>query len=91
MPGYRHDTGRSIRIPCALLPLSVHGIAPRTTLTNTSERSWQDYSNWPTIPQLYIDGEFTGGSDIMIEAFQSGELKQALEEAGATFTTNSQQ
>jgi len=39
----------------------------------------KDYSNWPTIPQLYIKGEFVGGSDIMTEMYQSGELKQMLE------------
>ncbi|MBS0592950.1 MAG: Grx4 family monothiol glutaredoxin [Rubrivivax sp.] len=38
----------------------------------------KDYANWPTIPQLYIDGEFVGGSDIMMEMYQSGELQQAL-------------
>jgi monothiol glutaredoxin len=36
------------------------------------------YSNWPTIPQLYVDGEFVGGSDIMTEMYQAGELQQAL-------------
>ncbi len=34
----------------------------------------KDYSNWPTIPQLYVNGEFVGGSDIMTELFESGEL-----------------
>jgi monothiol glutaredoxin len=38
----------------------------------------KDYANWPTIPQLYIKGEFVGGSDIMTEMYQSGELKQLL-------------
>lgn len=38
----------------------------------------KDFSNWPTIPQLYIDGEFIGGSDIMQEMFVSGELKTLL-------------
>jgi len=38
----------------------------------------KDYANWPTIPQLYINGEFVGGSDIMMEMYQSGELKQLL-------------
>jgi monothiol glutaredoxin len=37
------------------------------------------YSNWPTIPQLYVRGEFIGGSDIMLEMHQSGELKTLLE------------
>lgn len=36
------------------------------------------YSNWPTIPQLFIRGEFVGGSDIMMEMFQAGELQQKL-------------
>jgi monothiol glutaredoxin len=35
----------------------------------------QEYSDWPTIPQLYVKGEFVGGSDIMMEMFESGELK----------------
>lgn len=39
------------------------------------------YSSWPTIPQLYINGEFVGGSDIMREMYQSGELQQMLEVA----------
>ena len=38
----------------------------------------KDYSNWPTIPQLYIKGEFIGGSDIMMEMYESGELKQVI-------------
>ena len=40
------------------------------------------YSNWPTIPQLYVKGEFIGGCDIVREMFQSGELQQHLTEAG---------
>jgi monothiol glutaredoxin len=38
------------------------------------------YSDWPTIPQLYIKGEFVGGSDIMMEMFEAGELKQLLDD-----------
>jgi monothiol glutaredoxin len=38
----------------------------------------KEYANWPTIPQLYIKGEFVGGSDIMREMYESGELKQLL-------------
>ena len=38
----------------------------------------KSYSNWPTIPQLYVNGEFVGGSDIMTEMYQAGELQQAL-------------
>jgi monothiol glutaredoxin len=38
----------------------------------------KSFSNWPTIPQLYVKGEFIGGSDIMMEMYESGELQQAL-------------
>ena len=38
----------------------------------------KDYANWPTIPQLYVNGEFVGGSDIVMEMYQSGELQQLL-------------
>jgi monothiol glutaredoxin len=38
----------------------------------------KDYSQWPTIPQLYVKGEFIGGSDIMMEMYESGELQQVL-------------
>ena len=40
------------------------------------------FSNWPTIPQLYVKGEFVGGSDIMREMYDSGELQQMLKDAG---------
>ncbi|MGE0239846.1 MAG: Grx4 family monothiol glutaredoxin [Parvibaculaceae bacterium] len=43
----------------------------------------KDYSNWPTIPQLYVKGEFIGGCDIVTEMFQSGELKTLLAEKTA--------
>ncbi|MEI7597936.1 MAG: Grx4 family monothiol glutaredoxin [Aestuariivirga sp.] len=42
----------------------------------------KDYTNWPTVPQLYVKGEFVGGSDIMMEMFQSGELKQLMTDKG---------
>ena len=38
----------------------------------------KDYSNWPTVPQLYVDGEFVGGCDIVREMYQSGELQEIL-------------
>jgi monothiol glutaredoxin len=40
----------------------------------------KDYSDWPTVPQLYVKGEFLGGSDIMMEMFQAGELQALVEE-----------
>jgi monothiol glutaredoxin len=42
----------------------------------------KEYANWPTIPQLYIDGEFVGGSDIMMEMYQAGELQRSLATQG---------
>ena len=44
----------------------------------------KEYSNWPTIPQVYINGEFVGGSDILIEMYQKGELQQTVEVALAS-------
>lgn len=44
----------------------------------------KEYSNWPTIPQVYLNGEFIGGSDIMIELYQKGELQQMVEVALAS-------
>src|SRR5690606_14333042 len=44
----------------------------------------KDYSHWPTIPQLYVNGEFIGGSDIMMEMYESGELQQVVNGRTAT-------
>jgi monothiol glutaredoxin len=43
----------------------------------------KEYANWPTIPQLYVGGEFVGGSDIMTEMYKTGELKKLLEKTPA--------
>ena len=43
----------------------------------------KEYANWPTIPQLYLDGEFVGGSDILTEMYKSGELKKLIEKTPA--------
>jgi monothiol glutaredoxin len=48
----------------------------------TIRQGIKEYSNWPTIPQLYVKGEFVGGCDITREMFQSGELQQFLTEKG---------
>jgi monothiol glutaredoxin len=72
-------SGRAIQI------LKASGVDPKTVKTvNVLEDAEiragiKDYSNWPTIPQLYVKGEFIGGSDIMMEMYESGELKQVLE------------
>ncbi len=44
----------------------------------------KDYSDWPTVPQLYVKGEFVGGSDIMMEMFEAGELQQLFEQKQVT-------
>jgi monothiol glutaredoxin len=41
----------------------------------------KDYSDWPTVPQLYVKGEFVGGSDIMMEMFEAGELEELMQSA----------
>jgi len=43
----------------------------------------KDFTNWPTIPQVYVDGEFVGGCDIVTEMYQSGELEKLLEASGS--------
>lgn len=51
---------------------------------NELRQGVKEYSNWPTIPQVYVNGEFIGGSDILIEMYQSGELQQMVEVALAS-------
>ena len=71
-------SGRAVQI------LKACGVDPKAIATvNVLEdqeirQGIKDYSNWPTIPQLYIRGEFIGGSDIMMEMYESGELQQLL-------------
>jgi len=71
-------SGRAIQI------LKACGVDPKAVTTvNVLEddeirQGIKEFSNWPTIPQLYVRGEFVGGSDIMMEMYQSGELQQVL-------------
>ena len=71
-------SGRAIQI------LKASGVETRgLTTVNVLEdpeirQGIKDYSNWPTIPQLYVKGEFVGGSDIMMEMYESGELQQLV-------------
>lgn len=46
----------------------------------------KEFSNWPTVPQLYVKGEFLGGCDIVREMFEAGELEQAFDQAGVART-----
>ena len=48
----------------------------------------KEYSDWPTIPQLYVKGEFVGGCDIVREMFQAGELQQVLQDSGVVGKTH---
>ncbi|MDR2990595.1 MAG: Grx4 family monothiol glutaredoxin [Burkholderiaceae bacterium] len=70
----------------AVQTLKAAGADPqRITTVNVLEdeairQGIKEYSNWPTIPQLYVKGEFIGGSDIMMEMYESGELKQLVEQ-----------
>ncbi len=57
-------------------------LAVNVLADNDIRQGIKDYSNWPTIPQLYVKGEFVGGSDILREMYESGELQQMLNEAG---------
>ena len=69
-------SGRAIQI------LKACGVSDLTTVNVLEDegvrQGIKDYANWPTIPQLYVKGEFVGGSDIMMEMYQSGELQQVL-------------
>lgn len=75
-------SGRAIQI------LKASGVEPAAlTTVNVLEdeavrQGIKEYSQWPTIPQLYVKGEFVGGSDIMMEMYESGELKQLLGSEG---------
>ena len=69
-------SGRAIQI------LKACGVNDLTTVNVLEDEEIRQgikaYSDWPTIPQLYVNGEFVGGSDIMTEMYQAGELQQAL-------------
>ncbi|RZL07977.1 MAG: Grx4 family monothiol glutaredoxin [Rubrivivax sp.] len=69
-------SGRAIQI------LKASGVTDITTVNVLEDdgirQGIKDYANWPTIPQLYVNGEFIGGSDIMMEMYQAGELQQVL-------------
>ena len=69
-------SGRAVQI------LKACGVSELTTVNVLEDEAVRqgikDYANWPTIPQLYVNGEFVGGSDIMMEMYESGELQQLL-------------
>jgi len=72
--------GFSARAVQILQACGVKNLVTVDVLTDPEVRQGvKDYANWPTVPQLYIGGEFVGGSDIMTEMYQSGELQKQLE------------
>lgn len=74
-------SGRAIEIlkACGVDPKNVKAV---NVLEDAEIRAGiKEYSSWPTIPQLYVKGEFIGGSDIMMEMYENGELQQALTKA----------
>lgn len=71
-------SGRAVQIlkACGVEPKAIKTV---NVLEDDAIRAGiKDYSSWPTIPQLYVKGEFIGGSDIMMEMYENGELQQAL-------------
>lgn len=71
--------GFSSRAVSILKECGVNGFAAVNVLEHPEIREGiKVFSNWPTIPQLYINGEFIGGSDIMAEMFESGELQELI-------------
>jgi len=69
-------SGRAIQI---LKACNVQGLKTVNVLEDDEVRQGiKDYANWPTIPQLYVKGEFVGGSDILMEMYESGELQPLL-------------
>jgi monothiol glutaredoxin len=68
-------SGRAVQI---LNALGAEFVTVDVLSNDAVRQGIKDYSNWPTIPQLYVHGEFIGGCDIMTEMYESGELKQAL-------------
>ena len=71
-------SGRAVQVlkACGVDPKAIGSV---NVLEDDAVRQGiKDYSQWPTIPQLYVKGEFIGGSDIMMEMYESGELKKLL-------------
>lgn len=72
-------SGRAIQV---LRQAGVQNVVTVNVLEDEAVRQGiKEFANWPTIPQLYVNGEFVGGSDIIMEMFQSGELQQLLKNA----------
>lgn len=72
-------SGRAIQL---LKAAGATGVVTVNVLENDDIRQGiKEYSNWPTIPQLYVNGEFVGGSDILSEMFESGELQALFNQA----------
>ncbi len=81
-------SGRAVQI------LKACGVSSITTVNVLDDPAIREgikqYANWPTIPQLYINGEFIGGCDIMVELFENGELQQILAKVPQNASPNAQ-
>lgn len=72
--------GFSARVVQILQHIGVPFKAANVLADSELRQGIKDYSNWPTIPQLYVKGEFVGGCDIVTEMYQTGELQKLLQE-----------
>ena len=79
--------GFSARVVQILTHMGVPFKTPTCWRTWSCARAIKQFSQWPTIPQLYVKGEFVGGCDIVTEMFQSGELETLLAEKGIEHKT----
>lgn len=70
--------GFSARVVQILNAVGVEYAASNILVDPEKRQGIKDYANWPTIPQLYVDGEFVGGCDIVTEMYQDGELQELL-------------
>lgn len=78
-PGRSAGSGGSVLCPSSAL-------ATYTTLRCSCPLGIKDYSNWPTIPQVYLNGEFVGGCDILLQMHQNGDLVEELKKLGIRST-----
>ena len=77
--------GFSMAVSNALKHLKVNFKGINVLEDENLRQGIKDYSDWPTIPQLYVKNEFVGGCDIVKEMFENGELKKVLEDKGINF------
>jgi monothiol glutaredoxin len=82
--------GFSATVVSILNQVDVDYVAVNVLQNDALRQGIKEFSNWPTIPQLYVKGEFVGGCDILREMYEAGELKPFLEEQGVLGQAESQ-